>query len=104
MTTHIKRILNMNRKWTLSLALFGALAALSTQGMAQSLFSGDIQGTVSDPTGAVVPGASVALKSIDTGATQNTTAGATGTYRFTLLKPGHYTVTASQNGFQKAQR
>jgi Carboxypeptidase regulatory-like domain len=94
----------MNKRWTFSLALILALAALATQGMAQSLISGDIQGTVTDPSAAVIAGATVALKSLDTGATQNASTNASGAYRFSLLKPGHYTVTVTQPGFQKAER
>jgi len=94
----------MNRIWTLTLALVVALTALSTQGMAQSLLAGDIQGTVTDPSGAIIPGATVALKSLDTGATQTATTNASGAYRFSLLKPGRYTVAASQTGFQKSER
>lgn len=71
---------------------------------AQSLISGDIAGTVSDPSGAVIANAGVTLKSLDTGAVQNATASMTGEYRFSLLKPGRYVVTASQQGFQKSER
>jgi hypothetical protein len=94
----------MNKRWIFSLALIAALVALATQAMAQSLISGDIQGTVTDPSGAVIAGATVALKSLDTGATQTASTNASGAYRFSLLKPGRYTVTASETGFQKAER
>ena len=94
----------MSKRWTFSLALIVALASVATQGMAQSLFSGDIQGTITDPSGAVIAGATVALKSTDTGANQTATTNVSGAYRFSLLKPGHYTVTASEAGFQKAER
>jgi protocatechuate 3,4-dioxygenase beta subunit len=61
---------------------------------AQSLTSGDVTGTVLDPSGAAVPNATVSLKNNDTGATQNTTTTSTGAYRFHLLNPGSYTVRA----------
>jgi outer membrane receptor protein involved in Fe transport len=70
---------------------------------AQSLVSGDLTGTVTDPTGAVVSGATVTLKSDATGATRTTTSNANGAYRFSLLQPGNYTVTATAQGFSKAQ-
>ncbi|HEX6880657.1 MAG TPA: carboxypeptidase regulatory-like domain-containing protein, partial [Terriglobales bacterium] len=67
----------------------------------QSIVSGEINGTVTDPSGAVVPGASVVLKSNDTGTTQTATTNGTGGYRFPFLKPGSYTVSINQSGFQK---
>jgi carboxypeptidase family protein len=67
---------------------------------AQSYISGDVTGTVTDPSGAVVPGAKVVLKNDSTGATQNATTNGTGAYRFSLLTPGSYTVTATAQGMQ----
>jgi hypothetical protein len=67
---------------------------------AQSVISGDIAGTVTDPTGAVVGNASVSVKSLDTGEIKTVTANNAGTYRASLLKPGHYEVTVSAAGFQ----
>ena len=75
------------------------LLAMAPAVVAQSLISGDIQGTVTDPTNAVVPNAAVTLTSLDTGTTQQTTTSGEGTFRFTLLKPGSYSVTAKQSGF-----
>ncbi len=80
------------------------LTAFCAQGFAQSLISGDIAGVIADPSGAVMPSAKVDLRSLDTGTTQSTTSNQTGAYRFSLLKPGHYVVAASQTGFQKAER
>src|SRR5579871_4219762 len=94
----------MNRSWSLTLAIIVALAALCTQGFAQSLISGDVAGTITDPSAAVIPNVAVTLKSLDTGAIQNTTSNQAGAYRFSLLKPGHYLVSAAQSGFQKAER
>jgi hypothetical protein len=71
--------------------------------MAQSLVSGDLTGTVTDPSGAVVSGATVTLKSDTTGATRTTTTNASGAYRFSLLQPGSYTVSANASGFSKSQ-
>ncbi len=71
--------------------------------MAQSLVSGDITGTVTDPTGAVVAGAAVTAKNTATGQTLNTTSNSTGAYRFALAPPGNYTITANAQGFSRAQ-
>jgi len=69
----------------------------------QSLTSGDIAGTVTDPSHAVVPNAGVELKSLDTGSTQSTVTSGSGLYRFSLLRPGHYMVTVKESGFATAQ-
>ena len=87
--------------WTLSALVFALLIAPSL--MAQSLVSGDLTGTVTDPSGAVVSGATVMVKNDATGASRTTTTGANGAYRFSLLPPGNYTVTANAQGFSKAQ-
>ncbi len=68
----------------------------------QSNISGDIVGTVTDPTDAVVSNATVTLKSQDTGASSVAVTSGTGAYRFPLLKPGTYTVTATESGFQSS--
>ncbi len=70
---------------------------------AQSLVTGDLTGTVTDPSGAVVSGATVTLKSDANGSIRTTTTGANGTYRFSLLSPGSFTVTVTASGFSKAQ-
>ncbi len=85
----------------ISLLLAAALMAPAAFG--QSLLSGDIAGTVTDPSRAVVAGATVELKSLDTGSTQTTTTNSTGYYRFSLLKTGNYQVTVKQSGFATAQ-
>ena len=92
------------RKFLCALGLFSILILITPLGMAQSLTSGDISGTVTDPSGAVVKDAIVNLKSLDTGAAQTTATGDTGMYRFSLLKPGRYTVKVTQQGFQGTER
>jgi len=71
--------------------------------MAQSLISGDLTGTVMDPSGAVVSGATVSLQSAATGESRKTTTSSSGGYRFSLLPPGSYTITVSAQGFSKAE-
>ena len=70
----------------------------------QSLTTGDVTGTVTDTSGAVTPNVTVTLKSVDSGATRTTTTGSTGFYRFSLLSPGNYTITAEAQGFSKTER
>lgn len=70
----------------------------------QSLTQGAVRGTVSDPSGAVIPGANVELKSIDTGTTQTRKTGNTGAYDFALLPPGAYSVTYSAPNYVTTTR
>ncbi|HZP22217.1 MAG TPA: carboxypeptidase regulatory-like domain-containing protein [Terriglobales bacterium] len=85
-----------------SLALLVIAAMISPSLMAQSLVSGDLTGTVTDPSGAVVPSATVNVKSSSNGSTRTTTTNANGSYRFSLLPPGNYTVSVTAQGFNKA--
>ncbi|HKP88313.1 MAG TPA: TonB-dependent receptor [Blastocatellia bacterium] len=64
-------------------------------------FKASIQGTVTDPSGAVVSGATVTVANQDTGKSQQTTTGDEGFYRVSGLAPGNYTVTAEVAGFKK---
>jgi hypothetical protein len=70
---------------------------------AQSLTSGDIAGTVTDPSHAVVANATVELKSVDEGSSQATKTNGTGYYRFSLLKPGNYKITVKETGFSTVE-
>ncbi|HZB87770.1 MAG TPA: carboxypeptidase regulatory-like domain-containing protein [Terracidiphilus sp.] len=63
---------------------------------------GSINGTISDPNGAAIPGADVALLDSATGTTQHTVSNAAGQYSFIALNPGQFRVTASAAGFGSA--
>ena len=69
----------------------------------QSLTTGNVSGTLFDPSHAVVPGATITLKSLDNGTTATDTTSSTGTYHFSLLKPGSYQVTVRQPGFAELE-
>jgi Carboxypeptidase regulatory-like domain len=73
------------------------LVGVTTAAYAQ--FSSNLQGTVTDPSGAVVPGATVTLTNSATGVSQKTTAGPEGVYRFVSVAPGTYQVSTSASGF-----
>ena len=83
------------------LAVLVIAAVMAPSLMAQSLVSGDLTGTVTDPSGAVLSGATVTLKSDATGATRTTTTNSNGAYRFSLLRPGSYTVSGNRPGLQQ---
>ena len=86
----------------LTRAAFTALLVLVLASAAQAQFRAALQGTVTDATGAVVPGATVTLTSAETGKSQTVQASDEGAYRFSGLAPGRYTVTAEHAGFNKS--
>ena len=69
---------------------------------AQTIVTGGLSGTISDPTGATVPGATLTLSSSTTGDSYSTVTSATGGYQFALLKPGDYTLSIKKDGFKTA--
>jgi hypothetical protein len=75
---------------------------LSSTALLAQTFRGTILGTVTDPQGAVVPGAKVTVHNINTGLERTTQTSADGSYSVPELPIGTYTVTATQSGFQTA--
>jgi hypothetical protein len=78
------------------------LALISFAATARAQFRAGIQGTVTDPAGAVVPEATVTLKSNETARIITATTSDEGFYRFTELAPGLYTLTVEKAGFKKS--
>lgn len=62
---------------------------------------GSIAGTITDPTGAAVPNATITLRSLGTGNTQTTQSGQGGDYRLPFISIGSYSVTVEKAGFRK---
>ncbi|HXN71456.1 MAG TPA: carboxypeptidase regulatory-like domain-containing protein [Candidatus Acidoferrales bacterium] len=83
-------------------AVFAALLFLPSISMAQSITTGAIGGTVTDPSGAVIVGANLTLTNPGTGEALTTITGATGGFQFTLLQPGTYTLAVTQSGFKQS--
>ena len=81
--------------------LITGFALLLCQMAIQAQTTGSISGTVSDPNGAVVAGANVTLKNNATGAERSTVAKDNGTFTFTALEPGNYSVTVEASGFKR---
>ncbi|HUN83865.1 MAG TPA: carboxypeptidase regulatory-like domain-containing protein [Terracidiphilus sp.] len=63
---------------------------------------GGISGLITDPTGAIVPGAKITLQDQATGVKLSTVSTAAGLYSFVSLSPGSYQVTANAKGFETA--
>src|SRR6201996_8464387 len=96
--------MNWKRFLIAALALLASLSLCSTRLSAQTSTTGDITGVVTDPSGSVVPDATVTLKDQTKGATQESKTSAQGAYRFYLLTPGPYTVSVTASGFQTVTR
>ncbi|MGA9997373.1 MAG: carboxypeptidase regulatory-like domain-containing protein [Pyrinomonadaceae bacterium] len=80
-----------------TLVLF--LFALSFTANAQTS-KGTVVGTVLDPNGAAVTGASVKLTNLDTGVSRDATTSSEGTYRFEAVDSGNYKIEVSSSGFK----
>ena len=72
-------------------------------GMAQ-LDTGTISGTVTDQSGAAVPGVAVTIRNAGTGISRTTQTGPTGRYEAVALPVGNYEVSATLSGFQTLVR
>lgn len=80
-----------------------ALMICSVGGFAQSqATTGTIQGTIVDPNGAVVSGATVNVKNVETGFERTVTTNADGFFTAPLLPLGRYRVTTDASGFSKS--
>lgn len=75
-------------------------AAISAMGQSQAA-AADLSGTVTDPTGAVVAGATVTAKGIGNGISRTVTANGEGVYSFIGLPPGDYEIVAEAATFKK---
>src|SRR5438874_4801988 len=80
------------------------MAAGSIAALAQNTGSGTITGTVTDPTGAAVPGAAVAVRNTNTGTERALVSTADGIYAAPFMQPGMYQITVSKTGFGKVVR
>src|SRR5918994_262511 len=78
----------------LLVAALGAPPAL-----AQTSGTANIEGIVSDATGAVLPGVTVTVRNMDTNATRELVSDEGGRYRASALQPGRYEVSAALAGF-----
>src|SRR5208283_1110026 len=91
----MKRYLKYSLLVVLVLLLF---SPIGTWG--QTIVTGGITGTITDPSGAAVPEAAVSLKNLAEGSSYSTTTSAGGEYQFSLLKPGDYAITVTKSGFK----
>lgn len=85
------------------LLLFATFALSPISAFAQSSF-GQISGTVTDPTGASVPGTQITITNISTQAKRTVTADNDGNFLATNLPIGEYSLSVTKEGFRTAQQ
>src|SRR5687767_4562502 len=71
---------------------------------AQGSPTGTLSGTVSDPSGAVLPGVTVTARGAQTGLTQQTVSGTEGDWRIPALPSGTYEISFELDGFKRLVR
>ncbi len=100
------RMSHMFAKPALSAALFAFLVSVAAphpSAMAQSATAGAIGGIVTDASGARLPGSTVTVTAVDTGATRTVKANASGEYIVPDLQPGIYKAVFIADGFETYQ-
>ncbi len=92
----------MKRNSVQLLIVILVIAISATFGFAQVTSTGSLSGTVTDPQGAVVPGATVVVKNVASGQEFTTETNGEGTFNVPSLKEGEYTATITKQGFKQA--
>lgn len=80
------------------------MAACATLAVGQATNSGDIRGTVTDQSGAVVPGVTVSVKDLDKNVTHAYTTNGAGLYDTGSIVPDRYLLTFTKQGFKTYSR
>ncbi|MDT5272032.1 MAG: hypothetical protein QOH49_4218 [Acidobacteriota bacterium] len=92
-------------KYVFRRGLAAALLLLMTCVMAGAQESrGSLNGTVNDPNGAALPGATVEIRNVETNVANTVTTNEDGNYSFPLVNPGKYTLTVTAQGFSNSTR
>src|SRR5215471_12148101 len=86
-------------RWTFALLLL--CVALTRLPLSAQITGGTLNGTITDPAGAVVPGAAVTATNLGTNAEYHTQTTSAGLYVFPELPAGNYSITVEMAGFNK---
>ena len=88
---------------TIQLAVFTLLFVFPLLAVAQ-ITTATIVGTITDSSGAIVPGAQVTARNADTGLTRTMTSNESGTYRLEFLPVGNYVLEITARGLKKVSQ
>src|SRR6185437_1768313 len=91
-------------KWGFTTALPVSLLLLASFGLYAQSTNGVLTGTVDDASGAVIPGASVTLKNVNSGDERRTVTNNDGFFSINAVPPGDYTISIESKGFQRLER
>src|SRR5436309_15833867 len=100
--TSLSIFFSPNRRSIILAVFLTCLFAVTAFGQTTSATQGALSGTVTDPSGAIVAGATVTLKNDATGAQRTATTDDQGGFLFALMDPGKYTVIVEAATFKKA--
>jgi hypothetical protein len=90
-------------KWTIALTAAIVMNVAHPSAQSQAI-NGTIEGTITDQTGATLPGVSITVSNLDTGDTRVVVSNQAGVYRAPLLPLGRYRVAAELQGFKKYEQ
>ncbi|PYU22253.1 MAG: hypothetical protein DMG32_18685 [Acidobacteria bacterium] len=99
----LARVLPKRTCVVLSVAVIWAISLFAAQGYAQ-VVGATLSGTITDPSGGVIPNAQVSVRNTSTGVTREVTADTAGFYVAPNLLPGSYDVTVTSPGFSTARQ
>ena len=91
------------RSW-LKVLMAAALFGCAGMAFGQATNSGDVTGTVTDSTGAVLPGVAVVVTDVDKNVTRNYVTNDAGAYDTGSIVPDHYLLTFTKQGFETYKR
>ena len=97
----------MQHKWKTKSFLCGLVVAgclSAATGFAQNTNSADLSGTITDPKGSVIVGATVSVQDVDKGTTKDYTTDKAGLFETGSIVPDHYLVTVTAAGFKTLVR
>lgn len=96
---HFVPICRSTRVWLLGALLISLLVAGGTKGALAQFDSASVLGTIKDPSGASVPSANVVLLNPAKGTSASRQTDTNGSYEFSSVQPGQYTVSVTATGF-----